>query len=64
VAPVILADPDDDLVIACAVVGQATHLVTYDPHFAVLGGKYQGVHIVDALDFLAVLRAYPGVPVA
>ncbi len=64
VTPVIPADPDDDLVIACAVVGQATHLVTYDPHFAVLGGKHQGVQIVDALAFLTVLRAYPSLPAA
>ena len=28
VAPVILCDPDDDIIIACAVVGGATHIVT------------------------------------
>lgn len=27
---VIEADPDDDIVLACAVVGSATHLVTYE----------------------------------
>ena len=56
VRAVIAADPDDDLVLACAVAGKATHLVTYDPHFAVLGGEYEGVAIVDALTFLHVLR--------
>jgi hypothetical protein len=46
----------------CAVAGQATHLVTYDPHFAILGGQRLGIQIVDALGFLAVLRAYPRLP--
>ncbi len=56
VRSVIAADPDDDLVLACAVVGRATHLVTYDPHFAILGGEYEGVAITDPLTLLRVLR--------
>ena len=56
VAPVIEADPDDDKVIACAVVGRADYLVTYDPHFLPLGGEYQGVRIVDGLHFLYIVR--------
>jgi putative PIN family toxin of toxin-antitoxin system len=56
IRPVIAADPDDDLILACAVAGRATHLVTYDAHFAVLGGRYQGIEIVDALAFLRLLR--------
>jgi|CXWK01.1.fsa_nt_gi predicted nucleic acid-binding protein len=59
VVAIISADPDDDLVLACAVVGGATHLVTYDPHFDVLGRTYQGIHIVDGLGFLGVLRSRP-----
>lgn len=50
------ADPDDDAVIACAIVGRATHLVTYDPHLHALGEVYQGVRILDGLHFLYVLR--------
>lgn len=50
------ADPDDDAVIACAIVGRATHLVTYDPHLRALGEVYQGVRILDGLHFLYVLR--------
>lgn len=56
VMPVIPADPDDDLIIACAVVGKATHIVTYDPHYDILGGEYRGVKIVDGLHFLHLIR--------
>ena len=56
VTAVISADPDDDLVLACAVVGRANYLVTYDPHFDVLGGEYKGVKILDGLHFLYVVR--------
>lgn len=62
VVAVISADPDDDLVLACAVMGGATHLVTYDPHFDVLDGAYQGIQIVDGLGFLGVLRRRPAQP--
>ena len=57
------ADPDDDVVIACAIVGQATHLVTYDPHLSALGEVYQGVRILDGLHFLYVVRGdMPPIP--
>lgn len=57
VTAVIVPDPDDDLVLACAITGGATHLVTYDPHFNILGGDHQGIRILNGLGFLAVLRA-------
>ncbi|MCX6030334.1 MAG: hypothetical protein NT169_13695 [Chloroflexi bacterium] len=50
------ADPDDDIVLACAIVGRATHLVTYDPHIHALGEAYQGVRILDGLHFLYAVR--------
>lgn len=50
------ADPDDDAIIACAVAAKADYLVTYDPHFEVLGGEYEGVNIVKALPFLWAVR--------
>ena len=56
IRPVIPADPDDDLIVACAVVGGATHIVTYDPHFEVLGGEHKGIEIVDGLTFLHRVR--------
>ena len=52
----LLPDPDDNVVIACAVIGHAHYLVTYDPHFDGLGGEYQGIKIVKALPFLWVVR--------
>lgn len=56
----LLPDPDDDVVLACAVQGRATHLVTYDPHFDPLGGQHAGVRILKPLDFLHLLRSAPG----
>ena len=50
------ADPDDDIIIACALKAKADYPVTYDPHFDVFGGEYQGVKIVKALPFLWAVR--------
>ena len=52
----IATDPDDDAILACAVIGQADYLVTYDPHFDVLNGEYHGVKITRALPFLWAVR--------
>jgi uncharacterized protein len=56
VRPVILEDPDDDPILACAIVGKAHYLVTYDAHFESLKGSYAGVKITKALPFLRALR--------
>ena len=56
VPDVVAADPDDNAILACAFVGRASHIVTYDPHFAVLGGAYQGIPILDGLHFLYIVR--------
>jgi putative PIN family toxin of toxin-antitoxin system len=56
IEPVIPDDPDDDLIVACAVAGEATHIVTYDPHFEVLGGEHKGIEVVDGLAFLRLVR--------
>lgn len=53
---VIEADLDDDVVLACAVAGQATHLVTYDLHFASLGDSYRNIRLIDGLHFLYLVR--------
>lgn len=53
---IITADPDDDFIIACAVLGYATYIVTYDSPFDCLGGQYHGIKILDGLRFLRELR--------
>lgn len=52
----LLSDPDDNVIVACAVEGAANYLVTYDPHFDSLGGEYHGVKILKAIPFLETLR--------
>lgn len=47
-------DPDDDMVLECAVVGGATYIVTGDKHLLSLG-SYQDIVIVKAADFLATV---------
>ena len=56
IQPVVKDDPDDDSILACAVVGKAGFLVTYDAHFDCLGGAFEGVQITKALPFLQALR--------
>jgi len=56
VVPVVTADPDDDQILACAVAGGASYLVTYDPHFDQLNGMYQGIKITKVLPFLWKVR--------
>jgi len=53
---IVSADPDDDAVVECALNGGATHIVTGDRHLLTLG-SYQGISIVSAADFLAVVPA-------
>jgi putative PIN family toxin of toxin-antitoxin system len=53
---IIPADPDDNIIIACAIIARADYLVTHDRHFDVLGGEYGGVKIVKALPFLWAVR--------
>jgi len=54
---VIENDPDDDHVLACAVIGQADLIVSGDRHLHGLGGRYRGIPIVmpaEAAQQLAV----------
>ena len=44
-------DADDDMVIECAVVGNASHIVTGDKHLLSLV-KYQDIAIAKATDFV------------
>jgi hypothetical protein len=52
----VTSDPKDNVFVACALVGNATQLVTYDPHIRKLGSDYRGLQIVDALQFLYLVR--------
>ena len=55
VEPIIRDDPDDDAVLACAVVGRADYLISYDPHVESLG-EHRGIKITKALPFLWAVR--------
>ena len=44
---------NDDKIIECAVVGEATHIVTGDKRHLLPLGSYRGIPIVTAADFLA-----------
>ena len=48
----ITTDPDDNKIIECALVGDATHIVTGDKRHLLPVQKYQGIYIVTATDFL------------
>ena len=53
---VVTADPDDDKVLECAVIGGATHIVTGDRHLLSLD-SYQSIPIVSATVFLGLVAA-------
>lgn len=48
-------DPNDNMVLECAVVGNATHIVTGDKRHLLPLGSYQGIAIVSARDFLTLV---------
>ena len=54
---VIAADPDDDKTVECAVVAAATHIVTGDRRHLLPLGSFQGIQIVTAAQFLALVAA-------
>ena len=45
-------DPDDDVIIACAIEAEADMIISGDQHLLSLG-SYQGVPIVKAIEFLS-----------
>ena len=50
--PIVVADPDDDVFLRCAVVADATCVVSGDNHLLDLG-EYAGIPIITIRDFLA-----------
>ncbi len=55
VPPVIAADPDDDVVLACAVAGNASDIVSGDHHLLSLG-SHAGISIQPPAPFLLQLQ--------
>ncbi len=53
--PVYPSDPDDIAFLLCATNGQATHIISYDPHFEDIGRLYT-FRVCDTLAFLFELR--------
>ena len=56
IAPMILDDPDDDHMLACALAAQANLIVSGDHHLLDLK-TYQGIRIVTASEALQLLTA-------
>ena len=49
----VTAAPDDDMIIECALVGNATHIITGDRRHLLPLESYEGILIVKPTDFLA-----------
>ena len=53
----VLVDPEDNQILACAVDARTDYLVTSDPHFASLQGRYQNILVLDPVAFLRLIRS-------
>lgn len=51
----VTTDPDDNMVLECAVIGGATYIVTGDKRHLLPLGSYQGISIINASDFLTLV---------
>lgn len=51
-------DPGDDMVIACAVEGEASYIITRDPHLLGLR-EYEGILILDPEQFVSFFPPSP-----
>ena len=52
-----ITDPDDNMILECAVVGGATHIITGDKRHLLPLGNYQGISIINAADFLTLVSS-------
>ena len=52
---VVANDPDDDMVVECALVGKASIVVSGDKHLRALG-RYETIYILSANEFLISLE--------
>ena len=53
----VVADPDDDKTVECAVIAGASHIVTGDRRHLIPMKRFQGIEIVTAAQFLALIAA-------
>lgn len=51
---VVEADPKDDMIVECGVIGKASHIVTGDKKHLLPMRRYQNIDIVTATDFLTM----------
>lgn len=56
IQPVVKADADDDVILACALKGQVDYIVTGDRHLLNLG-EYKGIPVLSPRQFLDSLKA-------
>jgi uncharacterized protein len=56
---VVPADPDDDKILECAAVGNATHVVSGDKRHLLPLGQFQGIAIVSPADFIRLNATSP-----
>ncbi|MBD2773222.1 putative toxin-antitoxin system toxin component, PIN family [Iningainema tapete] len=54
---VVSTDPDDNMILECAVAESATHIVTGDKRHLLPLGSYQGIYIVTAANFLTLVSS-------
>jgi predicted nucleic acid-binding protein len=52
----VVRDPNDDMIVACAVAAGADYIVTRDKDLLALG-EYDGIAMIKREAFLAILRA-------
>lgn len=52
-----ITDPDDNMILECAVVGGVTHIVTGDKRHLLPLRSYQGISIINAVDFLTLVSS-------
>lgn len=55
----IVRDPNDDMIVACAVQAQTSHIVTRDADLLSLG-SYEGITMITPEAFMALLRGRAG----
>ena len=51
IKPVVIADPDDDAVVACAISSQSEFIVSGDSHLLMLR-HYQHIRVLSAIELI------------